>query len=573
MDLIVVGGSAQALAVAMQATRGGLTVRILTAEDNVSFPQVVGREQLDIGYGETVAHITTTSDGVRVKTDKGEYEACACVVAQHQPHSFDIGSIATGPHVHNGSEPETVRNKDVLVVGQDERAIEIASRYIDEGARAVVLAAKGMNPDSLPRPARERVAELEQNRQITVLFRSSPESITTENGSEPFVEFGAAPKGFPPMPELVFDEVVFVEPFTNNSLNEFGEEVAQSDRVVFTHSGVKNSEETTNYREALVKLAPVLPNLNLDEIQKINSRPREYLNVPAQLRDALYNAEITYFEKAHSDLWVIRVRPDTGDIDHKPGQYATLALGYWEERVGEGVEPDIDDHWDDLIRRNYSISNRIFTDEGYLASETENGELEFYIVLVPGQQGHLTPRLALKNVGDRIFMGQKMAGLYTLEAVTDPNHTVVFLSTGTGEAPHNSMIVELLRRGHKGKIISAVNVRQQADLGYYDKNVQLAGMFDNYTYLPLPTREPGVEKRYILDTINSGELEETLGAPIEPDNTHVYLCGNPLMIGAPDREGNLPKEPAVVGTLVERGLTIARHRVPGNIHFESFWKD
>ena len=83
-------------------------------------------------------------------------------------------------------------------------------------------------------------------------------------------------------------------------------------------------------------------------------------------------------------------------------------------------------------------------------------------------------------------------------------------------------------------------VRYRRDLAYQAMHDQLIRRHPNYTYLPLTTREgtgPG-GKVYIQDLITSGELEEQLGVALDPARTHVYLCGNPKMIGVPvkDRE-------------------------------------
>ena len=77
----------------------------------------------------------------------------------------------------------------------------------------------------------------------------------------------------------------------------------------------------------------------------------------------------------------------------------------------------------------------------------------------------LTPRLFMLEEGDRINIGEKITGHYTLDPVK-PGDTVVFLGTGTGEAPHNYMLWDLLRRGHTGKILLACCVRYRRDLGY-----------------------------------------------------------------------------------------------------------
>ena len=62
----------------------------------------------------------------------------------------------------------------------------------------------------------------------------------------------------------------------------------------------------------------------------------------------------------------------------------------------------------------------------------------------------MTPRLFMLKEGDRVFMGEKIAGHFTLEPVK-PTDNVIFLSTGTGEAPHNYMLWELLAQPSPGQ--------------------------------------------------------------------------------------------------------------------------
>jgi ferredoxin--NADP+ reductase len=152
---------------------------------------------------------------------------------------------------------------------------------------------------------------------------------------------------------------------------------------------------------------------------------------------------------------------------------------------------------------------------------------------------------------------------------------VLLLSTGTGEAPHNAMLLELLRKGHSGPIVSAVSVRKWADLGYIDKHRALERRYPNYTYMPMPTREDDVPKRYIQSLITDNWFETQLGLTLDPERTNVFLCGNPAMIGIPeqgeDGEEHFPETVGVVQLLVERGFTVDRRREPGNIHYEEYW--
>src|SRR5262245_40719830 len=263
----------------------------------------------------------------------------------------------------------------------------------------------------------------------------------------------------------------------------------------------------------------------------------------AELR-ARYNATIVRMIKPHSDLMIVRVKPDYVRPPHQPGQYSTLGLGSWEPRV-EGCQAETIKPGDEekLIRRAYSISCSVLDDDQRLLDITQTNWLEFYIVLVRDtgrpEPAALTPRLFSLKEGDRMFMGEKIAGHFTLEAVK-PTDTVLFLSTGTGEAPHNYMLWELLRREHQGRLLAACCVRYKQDLGYLGIHEELMRRYPRYTYLSLTTREglKSGQKVYIQDLVTSGQLEERLGQPLDPQSTHVYLCGNPSMIGVAikDRE-------------------------------------
>jgi ferredoxin--NADP+ reductase len=279
----------------------------------------------------------------------------------------------------------------------------------------------------------------------------------------------------------------------------------------------------------------------------------------------------------------MRVAPDFPVPPHKPGQYSTLGMGRWEPRAA-GCQEEAPKPAEDakLIRRAYSLSCSVLDEAGQFIDISETGWLEFYIVLVrESDKGPpaLTPRLFTLKQGDRVFLGEKIAGHYTLDPVK-PGDSVVFLSTGTGEAPHNYMLWDLLRRGHTGRILSACCVRYRRDLAYVDLHETLMRRHDNYKYLALTTRETQNlgHKVYIQDLITSGQLEEHLGKPLDPATTHVFLCGNPKMIGVPvvDRTTGVktyPQPPGVVEILERRGFAIDQPsiKVKGNIHFEEYW--
>lgn len=302
-----------------------------------------------------------------------------------------------------------------------------------------------------------------------------------------------------------------------------------------------------------------------------------------QLRRTHYNGTLIAIKEIQPELWIVRVRPDAGVQPYAPGQYTTLGLGDWEptndpahnEDVGENLKGK-------LIRRAYSISYPMVRDYHTLdlVAPEELNYYEFYITLVkrtgePGQEPSLTPRLFALKEGDRLFVGDKITGHYTLDPL-GPNDQAVFAATGTGEAPHNAMIAHLLRNGWTAPIVSIVCVRYEIDLAYKDINTKLAERYPNYHYITLTTREAWNKDRkvYIQDLVVSGELEKQTGITLDPSNTHVFLCGNPSMIGVPNYKGGektYPEPKGLVEILESRGFKADYRREKGNIHFEEYW--
>lgn len=303
----------------------------------------------------------------------------------------------------------------------------------------------------------------------------------------------------------------------------------------------------------------------------------------AEHRRKRYNGTVVYLKKFHSDLMIFRVKPDFPRPNHQPGQYCALGLGNWEPRVEgcqhEELKPE---DLTKVVRRSYSISNSIYSEPGVLRDMTKDEFVEFYVVLVrenpDGRVPALTPRLFAMTEGDRLSIGEKFVGHFTAEHVK-PGDTVLFFGTGTGEAPHNYMLWDLLRKGHTGKILSACCVRFKKDLGYLETHQQLMKQFPNYTYLPLTTREAGTTKKvYVQDVLAGGELESHLGETLDPVKTHVFLCGNPKMIGVPTKDKETgarvyPETLGVIEILERRGFVTdnATAKVKGNVHFEEYW--
>ncbi len=571
-DLIVIGGTAGGLSVAISSLRSGLKrVRLIEPGDRVAFGELVPANQVDVAYGENLVGVELDGDELLVTTDLRTYRTHGCLMAMRDADPNWSPPLASPQaSVTVDTLPEHLDDLDIMVVGHTDNAVELVWNAANAGAR-VVMAAGGMDPAQLAPAADTTLRQLERERRATILYRAVPDEISSDD------KFPVAFFNDRRTPDLEFDHIVLAAQRCRPPFETFNvsEEALATGRVWFlgepdTHPNVPTAD---SWEIGTRLVEACFPGFDAPAAKSVVRRRARHESAVEEFRHEHYNATITAFEPTHSDLWVLRVKPDHGDTTYLPGQYASLGLGYWEDRIDEAVDPDLDDKWEKLIRRSYSISHPILEESGYIAPGDVGGELEFYIVLVRADESHvpaLTPRLALKRPGDRIYLGPKVAGRYTLGSVLDPSTTVVFFATGTGEAPHNSMAAELLRKGHTGPIIATVTVRNWADLGYMETHRELEKRYPNYHYVPMPTREADVPKRYLQDLIVNNDFEQFLGHPLQPENTHVFLCGNPAMIGLPE-DGTFPETTGVVELLTERGFTLDKRNEPGNIHFEEYW--
>lgn len=552
------GSTRAAFSLALEACDAGLTsVALVTEVGGGDFPALVSHPGVEVVHGQ-ITSVDTTGEEPVVEVDGLSITATAVVmVDQGSPPAIPDLEIppSIAERVHMGEVPDDAWDLDVLVVGGSEAAAEAAIALAEQGT-SVVLSRGDVDPRHLSRLVRRTLLHREAERRLTILWNSRPVELVDLEG-EVLVVFDDTGT-----PDLIFDRVVLIgdpEP-----------RVAEQGPVWRIGDG--HHPPGAAWEAIRAAHFDHLPPVSLPSRFAPGSRERI-----EELRTRHYNATITHFERTHSDLWVLRVEPDHGDVNHDAGQYASLGLGYWEPRADGATDPDLERKWENLVRRSYSISSPVFDEHGYLADPARAETLEFYIVLVPPDGNRipaLTPRLALRGPGDRIYVGRRIVGRYTLAPVRNPAATVVLLGTGTGEAPHNAMAAELLRKGHYGPIVSVVSVRYRADLGYLDTHRRLEERFHNFHYLPLVTREPDEEKLYVQDVIERDLITERFGVELNPATTHVFLCGNPAMIGNPTWEDEIPQFPSPTGAcqlLHERGFDIDRHGHVGNVHTEKYW--
>ena len=215
---------------------------------------------------------------------------------------------------------------------------------------------------------------------------------------------------------------------------------------------------------------------------------------------------ITRREDYTPTLWSVWMKPPEALV-FKAGQYVAFGV----------------DNNDKVLERAFSI-----------VSSPYEPELEFFIERVP--EGALSPQLHRLQVGDQVFMRKKAKGIFNIDAKS--GHTQHFLvSTVTGIAPYISMVRTLARDLKEGRLaqpfrlVVLQGVSKSSEFGYDRELYEAAGQYPWLTYIPTISRPwedpewPG-ERGRVDDLVRkyADNLE------LNPENTTVYLCGNPGMI-------------------------------------------
>jgi len=265
------------------------------------------------------------------------------------------------------------------------------------------------------------------------------------------------------------------------------------------------------------------------------------------------NAIVTQKIEVAPGLMVIRVVPDGWELpEFEPGQFAVLGL---PPEAGRSILAD-DEHEPvkpgKLIRRAYSIAS----------SSKARRYLEFYVTLV--HSGALSPRLFYLQPGDRLWLGPKITGTFTLD-LAPKDRSVILVATGTGLAPYMSMLRTELAASSGRPFTVILGARHSWDLGYHAELETMEQLSFDFTYLPIisrPAEEPVPwtgRAGYVLDLWKSGELESILDEPPTPENSRVFLCGNPAMIED------------MIDLLKSFGFTEHTRKHPGSIYVERYW--
>jgi ferredoxin/flavodoxin---NADP+ reductase len=265
------------------------------------------------------------------------------------------------------------------------------------------------------------------------------------------------------------------------------------------------------------------------------------------------NAVLTARRDIAPGLAVFRIEPVNWEIkEFQAGQFAVIGLPGSAARC-EGSDPEeVPSPTDKIIRRAYSIAS----------SSLERHYLEFYVVLV--ESGALTPRLFALQPGDKMWLGKKITGAFTLDQVPE-GHNLVLIATGTGLAPYISMLRSQLLHTRQSKVGVLHGARHSWDLGYQNELAMVERDHSNFVYLPSITRPSGERTPwpghtgYIQDIWKNRPFASRWGFDPTPEHTHVLLCGNPAMIDT------------MIELLGQEGFREHTKNSPGQIHLERYW--
>jgi ferredoxin/flavodoxin---NADP+ reductase len=265
-----------------------------------------------------------------------------------------------------------------------------------------------------------------------------------------------------------------------------------------------------------------------------------------------YNATLTAKWDLTADLFILKVKPDKPVTEFTSGQYVLLGVSSNHPRRA-GSEPEFRESKPDrMVLRAYSIASA-----GY-----ETQELEFYISVV--SNGSLTPRLATLKPGDRLNIGDKIRGHFTLDTVPSHHRNVILAATGTGLAPYVSMMRQHRRKPFPFRFLILQGAPLGWEIGYRQELSIYQELLPRVTYVPMVSR-PHLDPHWtgltgrITRTFQPENLLQTYDIPLDPSQTSVFLCGNPDMI----RE--------ISETLLPLGYTAHTTQAPGSLHTEEYW--
>jgi ferredoxin--NADP+ reductase len=261
------------------------------------------------------------------------------------------------------------------------------------------------------------------------------------------------------------------------------------------------------------------------------------------------NAVVLQKQELSPQYMILRVTTEDCPLPaFTPGQFAVLGMLAEAPRCTLAPDEPYPPAQGELIRRAYSVASSSRIDE----------YMDFYIGLVTS--GNLTPRLFSLNLGDRLWLSPKVAGMFTLDQVpTDKN--AILIATGTGLAPYISFLRSHINDHREIKMAVMHGAAYPWDLGYYSELKFIESAFPNFYYMPTLLKADSAWhglRGYIETHLESGLLQKNSGIELDPEKTHFYLCGNPKMVDS------------VVAVLEKNNFKKHTKKFTGSVHIEEY---
>lgn len=207
--------------------------------------------------------------------------------------------------------------------------------------------------------------------------------------------------------------------------------------------------------------------------------------------------QVESVETATHDIKIVRLSLPGGAIQFTPGQFMELTF-------------------DGLPSRDYSI-----------ASQPDDGFLEFHIRLVPG--GAVSP-FVIENLkaGDTVTARGPLGVSYLRVRHRGP---ILALAGGSGLAPVMSIVERAIALEMPQPINLYFGVRDQRDLYLEEHFAGLSAAHDNFTFIPVLSDPSGATEH------RTGFVHDAIKADFGTlDGNKVYIAGPPIMVDACTRE-------------------------------------
>ena len=236
---------------------------------------------------------------------------------------------------------------------------------------------------------------------------------------------------------------------------------------------------------------------------------------------SIYNAVVINKIMINPDLMIVQIKTDEPQIEFEVGQHTLLGLYGFENRSSNSAIESFPADVDKLIKRPYSIAS----------AKDETRHFEFYIAQI--KSGQLTPRLFNLNIGDRVYVGTKISGMFRLDETPDGTD-IIMVATGTGIAPYISFLRSSIIQRPESKMIVIQGAAHRWDLGYYSELTFLAESYANFFYVPTLADPDDHWNGYQLpieELLKNDIQQNEFNITPDPERTRFFVSGKPEMVG------------------------------------------